>query len=82
MDNAVQGHIATMDTAYTKITDTAASVTEYDKKLRIRLDSSIKVYNESIKGLFKLNSWREFFFWVGIYCAIVTPIFLIISWLL
>jgi len=79
MEEAVQGHIVTMDTAYAKIEQASTKMTDYDKKLRTKLDSNVKIYNESIRRLFKLDGWRDLLFWLGTTGGIVTPIVLIIG---
>ena len=81
MNEAVQSHIATMNTAYASITKTAEKVTNYDTKLKTSLDKRIKSYNESIQRLFKLDDWREMLFLAGMAGAILTPLALIINWL-
>ena len=48
------------------------------KKSKTILDNRVKGYHSSIANLFKLDGWRQVFFWLGMYGSIITPILLII----
>jgi len=48
------------------------------KKSKTILDNRAKDYHLSMAKLFKLDGWRQVFFWLGMYGNIVTPIVLII----
>ncbi|MCL2574577.1 MAG: hypothetical protein FWE34_08515, partial [Defluviitaleaceae bacterium] len=77
INNASKKHIAVIDTAFTKIEKANTTITNYDKRIKTQLDNSIKTYKETMRRFFKMEGFREFFFWIGIIASIVTPIVMI-----
>ena len=49
------------------------------KKSKAVLDGRVKAYHTAMAYLFKVDGWRQVFFWLGICGRIATPIVLIIS---
>jgi len=47
------------------------------KKSKTILDNRVKVYHTSMANLFKLDGWRQVFFWLGMYGSIATSILLL-----
>ena len=79
VSTAIKANIQAMENTVKSMEQTVASVTGYEKELKITLDKRIKAYNASIRQLFKLDDWRDLFFWAGTAGGILTPIVLIIS---
>ena len=77
--SALKANLVAMEMAINRMNETAARVTDYEKDLKTTLDKRIKAYKGSINQLFKLDSWREMFFFVGTATSILTPIVLIIN---
>jgi len=78
VDTAMKSNIQAMDKAVKRMEQTVANVSDFEGKLKNNLDKRIKAYNASIQRLFKLNGWRELFFWSGMAGGILTPVILII----
>ena len=60
------------------VEDFNKNLTTIYKKSKTILDSRVKGYHTSMANLFKLDGWRQVFFWLGMYGSIATPILLII----
>ena len=75
--------IKAMKTASAGVTDNVekfnANLTDKYKKSKTVLDNRAKAYHESMQNLFKVDGWRQVFFWVGLLASILTPIILIIG---
>jgi len=79
IDIALKANLVAMETAINRMNETATRVTDYEKDLKSTLDKRIKAYKGSVNQLFKIDSWREMFFFVGTATSILTPIVLIIN---
>jgi len=79
IENATLDHVNAIESAYFKIKEANEIVSNYNKKLKIRLDNSTKAYNSSINRLFQLDNNRKFLFWTGILFSILTPILLLLN---
>jgi hypothetical protein len=75
--------IKAMETASAGVTDNVekfnANLSDKYKKSKTVLDNRAKAYHESMQNLFKVDGWRQMFFWLGISGGILTPIILIIG---
>ena len=49
------------------------------KKSKAVLDGRVKAYHTAMAYLFKVDGWRQVFFWLGILASISTPIFLALN---
>ena len=78
--------IKAMETASAGVTvsikDFNKNLNDTFKKSRIILDNRVKAYHTSMQNLFKVDGWRQVFFWLGICGGILTPIVLIVGWFL
>ena len=79
VDTAMKTNVLAMQKTVQRMEQTATNVTIFEGKLKNNLDKRINAYNSSIQRLFKLNGWRNLFFWTGMVGGILTPIVLIIS---
>ena len=48
------------------------------KKSKAVLDGRVKAYHTAMAHLFKVDGWRQVFFWLGILGGIATPIVLVV----
>ena len=48
------------------------------KKSKAVLDGRVKAYHTAMAYLFKVDGWRQVFFWLGIMGGIATPIVLMV----
>jgi len=75
--------IKTMETASAGVTgmveDFNKNLTAAYKKSKTILDNRAKAYHSSMDNLFKVDGWRQVFFWLGICGGILTPIVLIVG---
>ena len=56
-----------------------ANLTKKYEKSRTILDNRTKAYYTAMQNLFKVDGWRQVFFWLEIGGGILTPIVLIIG---
>jgi len=78
LETAVTNHVSAMQTAYDDLTAATKKVNNFDKHIQTTLNKKIGDYNASIKNLFKVSGQEAIFFYSGLFCAIATPIVLII----
>ena len=78
-ENALQATITAITTTESDIKKAAERIKNYDKSLKTTLDNRINTYRKSINELFKLDDFRQKFFWAGMIGGILTPILLIIG---
>ena len=75
--------IKTMESALAGVTisvkDFNKNLNDTFKKSKTILDSRAKAYYTAMQNLFKVDGWRQVFFWVGLTASILTPIVLIIG---
>jgi len=81
LEDAVKSHIKAIGTAHTNMEKANAKVVNYDKHLKTLLDNRLKANRESVNRLFDVDGFRKFMFWAGILCSILTPIVLIVIFL-
>jgi len=81
MDKAVKDHIKSINTAYTKMDTANTSVINYDKRLKTLLDKRLERSKESISKMFEVDGLKRFLFWLGLVCSILTPIVLVVVFL-
>jgi hypothetical protein len=78
--------IKAMETASAGVTDNVKAfnknLNDTFKKSKTVLDSRAKAYHTSMQNLFKVDGWRQVFFWLGIGGGILTPIVLIVGYFL
>ena len=82
VDNAIKSNIQAMENTIKRMERTASNVTNFEKELKTTLAKRINIYNSSINKLFKLDDWRQIVFWAGMTGGILTPIVLILGYLL
>jgi hypothetical protein len=75
--------IKTMEIASTGVTDMVEdfnkNLNAAYKKSKTILDNRAKGYHSAMDNLFKVDGWRQMFFWLGICGGILTPIVLIVG---
>ena len=81
LDDAVKSHVRAIGTAHTNMEKANTKVVNYDKHLKTLLDNRLKRSKESINKIFEVDGLKRFLFWVGIACSILTPIVLIVIFL-
>jgi len=81
LEDAVKSHIKAIGTAHTHMEKANTKVANYDKHLKTLLDNRMKRSKESISKIFEVDGLKRFFFWAGIVCSILTPIVLIVVFL-
>jgi len=81
IENAVEGHIIAIDNAHTLMKTANTKVINYDKALKTRFDKKLTTQKTSINKIFEVDGLKRFFFWAGIVCSILTPIVLIVIFL-
>ena len=78
--------IKAMETASAEVTvsvkDFSKNLNDTFKKSKTILDSRVKAYHTVMQNLFKVDGWRQVFFWVGLSASILTPIVLIVGYFL
>jgi len=82
LEDAVKLHIKAIGTAHTNMEKANAKVVNYDKYLKTLLDNRLKRSKESISKIFEVDGLKRFFFWTGLVCSILTPIVLIVVFLI
>ena len=82
----VQNVASIVETMKMASTNVANKVIDFEKKLdaalkrpQTTLDNHIKSYRDSMKKLFKVDGWREVFFWAGLWGSIAMPILLVLN---
>jgi len=82
IDKVLKSNIQAMENTVKHMEQTFTRVSKFERELKTTLIKRINAYNSSTSKLFKLDGWRHIVFWTGIAGGILTPIELIVVYLL
>ena len=82
MDKAVKDHIKAINTAHIQMDTANTKVVNYENRLKTLLDKRLERSKESISKIFEVDGLKWFIFWLAMGCAILTPIVLVVIFML